>query len=379
MNELGPIIEQTYSAAIDPAAWPDLVGSLQKHFACTSAGLYNTDPRRREISIVNLRNIDPTYVQLYIDQYLYDNPWQRVPELQALGVIRTDASLDEHYNEPGYYRRTAYFNEFMKPQDFVHTLGVNLSAGAGVLSKLYLYRSSRCRPFSETDVERLRRLTPHLMKAVDVARRLADAQLETCGTLRVLDTLDLGVIFLDEQARVIEANDVALSLLRRRDGVTIQDAELSVSCRDDAAPLARAVDAALNLRRGQALDAPSTVRVRRASSRSPLRITAVPLPARVENPFCSRTAALAVVVVDPERDPSVDPEDLRRRHGLTRAEARLAQVLARGVSLREAADQVGVRYETARSYLKSIFQKTGASRQSELVRIMLQQAPGQLV
>lgn len=372
MDELGPIIEQTYSAAVEPAAWPSVVDSLQTYFGCISAGLYNADPRNGAVSLVHLRDIDPTYVQVYVEQFLCDNPWSRVPQLQALGVIRTNRSLDEHYNDSGYYRRTAYFNEFMKPQDFVHTLGVNLGAERGILSKLYLYRSSRCRPFTDLDVERLRRLTRHLMKAVDIARRLAGERLETDRTLRLFERLNLGVMFLDEHARLLEANDVAQSLLRERDGLRCDDDQIAALCRDDAARLACSIRAALELRRRPSMEPPATVLVRRSSSKMPLRVTAAPLPSNTDNPFCAHSAAVALIVVDPKLDPATAPDMLSRRHGLTRAEARLAQALACGASLREAAALIGVRYETARGYLKSVFQKTGASRQAELVRILLE-------
>jgi DNA-binding CsgD family transcriptional regulator len=58
---------------------------------------------------------------------------------------------------------------------------------------------------------------------------------------------------------------------------------------------------------------------------------------------------------------------LEDRFHLTRAEARLVVHLVQGTSLKSSAEALGVKYETVRSYLKSVFQKTGAHRQAELV------------
>lgn len=58
-------------------------------------------------------------------------------------------------------------------------------------------------------------------------------------------------------------------------------------------------------------------------------------------------------------------------YGLTRAEGRLAEALANGLSTSEAADAFGISPLTARTQLKSIFAKTGTSRQADLVRLML--------
>jgi DNA-binding CsgD family transcriptional regulator len=66
---------------------------------------------------------------------------------------------------------------------------------------------------------------------------------------------------------------------------------------------------------------------------------------------------------------------LREHFGLTPAEARLAHALATGCGLRAAAGEVGVGYETARGYIKILFQKTATRRQSDLVRRILEVAP----
>ncbi len=52
---------------------------------------------------------------------------------------------------------------------------------------------------------------------------------------------------------------------------------------------------------------------------------------------------------------------------LSRQEGRLVLELVSGVSLKEAAHNIGIRYETARGYLKSIFAKTGCNSQVTLI------------
>jgi DNA-binding CsgD family transcriptional regulator len=56
--------------------------------------------------------------------------------------------------------------------------------------------------------------------------------------------------------------------------------------------------------------------------------------------------------------------------GLSPAEARLASIIAGGIDLRTAAEDLGVKRDTARNQLKAIFAKTGAHRQSELVELL---------
>ena len=62
---------------------------------------------------------------------------------------------------------------------------------------------------------------------------------------------------------------------------------------------------------------------------------------------------------------------LRCHFGLTLAEARLALHLVAGETLRSAAVELGISYETTRSSLKNIFRKTETCRQAELVIVIL--------
>lgn len=66
-----------------------------------------------------------------------------------------------------------------------------------------------------------------------------------------------------------------------------------------------------------------------------------------------------------------DTARLRAEFGLTKAEARLALRLAQGSSLASAAQAFDVKLTTIRSQLQQIFAKTGTSRQSELVAMLL--------
>ena len=58
--------------------------------------------------------------------------------------------------------------------------------------------------------------------------------------------------------------------------------------------------------------------------------------------------------------------------GLTPAESRVALLLTDGHSTREIAEMIGVKSSTLKSQLSSIYRKTNTSRQSDLMRLMMQ-------
>lgn len=61
---------------------------------------------------------------------------------------------------------------------------------------------------------------------------------------------------------------------------------------------------------------------------------------------------------------------LQEYFDLTLAEVKLAQGLARGSSLEEAARQLNIKMSTARTQLASIFAKTDSQRQGKLIAIL---------
>lgn len=62
---------------------------------------------------------------------------------------------------------------------------------------------------------------------------------------------------------------------------------------------------------------------------------------------------------------------LSAQYGLTQAEARLVSALAAGETLAEYANARTLSLNTVKTHLKSIFDKTGHKRQSELIRDVL--------
>jgi len=74
-----------------------------------------------------------------------------------------------------------------------------------------------------------------------------------------------------------------------------------------------------------------------------------------------------LVLLDLDECLEPDATLLQEVLGLTKAEARLAVRLACGVTLEDIAEEHDISISTVRGQLKSVFAKTGASRQAELV------------
>jgi DNA-binding CsgD family transcriptional regulator len=110
------------------------------------------------------------------------------------------------------------------------------------------------------------------------------------------------------------------------------------------------------------------------SSRLPSPVRALPprlVVARVlrEAPFAlaNRKSQIASAL---DSLPVPSAESLQEYFDLTSAEVKLAQSLARGLSLEEAARHLTIKMSTARTQLASIFAKTDSQRQGKLIAIL---------
>jgi DNA-binding CsgD family transcriptional regulator len=81
--------------------------------------------------------------------------------------------------------------------------------------------------------------------------------------------------------------------------------------------------------------------------------------------------SIAVFIRDPQQAAEPPQQVISRLYGLTPTEASLAMLLANGLNLDEAAAELSVSRNTARAHLRAVFAKTGVTRQSGLVRLIL--------
>jgi DNA-binding CsgD family transcriptional regulator len=171
-----------------------------------------------------------------------------------------------------------------------------------------------------------------------------------------------GVIFVTGKGRVIYCNAAAEKLLRRGKGLALRCGRLSA--RDPATQQHLWALLQRDLAAGQSLV------VRRGDDERPLIVWAAPLPQRYASAVAPQPTVM-LLIRDPAQPRAPATELLSRLYRLTPAEARLARALAAGGGLRQAAASADMSYETARWYLKVLFQKTHTGRQVDLVARLL--------
>jgi DNA-binding CsgD family transcriptional regulator len=224
--------------------------------------------------------------------------------------------------------------------------------------------------FGEGDRVRVQAVAPHLMRAMRIFVRYAQAYRERAVYQTVVDRIGVGVALVDAKSAMMASNTIAGEILGGPNGLGVTQGRLVAHRPPVANVLARQVRAAAEAQTSAPSEPGRPLAIERNNNPSPLTLTVYPGPG-VEHGDAPLRRSAIVVMRDPDRRAAVSTHVVAQLFSLTPAEAALATLLAQGYDMEEAASTLGVRRNTARSQLQSIFAKTDAKRQSELVRMIL--------
>ncbi len=108
----------------------------------------------------------------------------------------------------------------------------------------------------------LRGVLPHLRQFVRIRQALAKAEARGASTIELLENPRIGIIYLDQQGRIVSVNDRARTILRHGDGVSDREGELRADRPDPAGAVAGWCPADRRCRRREWVDGASpSVRV----------------------------------------------------------------------------------------------------------------------
>ncbi len=189
------------------------------------------------------------------------------------------------------------------------------------------------------------------------------------------NAVPIGMIITDENARILQLNRTAEDLVIHGRGLVIHNGALSAKTRSDAACLRQTIsDIVTKARHGHGAKA-RAISLHRSADVHPISIVVKPLWCADRNDPRKRIGPFAnLIVADPDRRMEAPADLLRSFFDLTPAESVVLERLVHGLTLQEIADASGTSRNTVRNQLHIVFEKTGTSRQSELIKLVLSTA-----
>lgn len=362
-NELfDRLISQLYEGVLTDEGWSQALSTIATVTQSPQASIVVFDQQTQALAINESFGTFQEVVAAYNAHYhLVDEALFWVDSAPPGSWYLDCRDLGEHV-----IQRSAYYQDYFLRCDMATTLCNRLLGEGGINAFLSLQRRSGQPHYTDADLAAFGQFIPHVQRAVYLRlhmRRLA----ERTGLASIaLNGLRIPLLVLDEQGRILLANAEAETLLQRQPLLAVHQGCLQPRGLHTG-------QFARLLRSACGLGGPATAGgalVTDALGQPALRLLVQPLPTRLQT-FNQWARPLALVVLhDPSQPQSMQPCLLQQLYGLTPAEARLTLALCQGDTPAEAAQRAGVGIGTVRTQLRSIFAKTGAERQTDLIRML---------
>jgi DNA-binding CsgD family transcriptional regulator len=349
-------VEAIYAASGEPARWPDALDAIAACFDALGTVLMMQMPGGAMTTITS-----PTLIAAGRDYEAGE--WRNdfmVPRTIERGMMTDVCYTDRHLASPEEIATHPFYTGFRARHGLGSFIGAMVSPFGRLPVIVTMQGRARQPPYSDDDVTAFRRLAKHVERALVLTVRLLEAEAAQLALADALARLSCGVFLLDGAGAVVFGN--AASQRALGGDLALRDERLDVrgAARDAFAEMMR--------RATEGIAAVETVRPILAEGPDGKRLLLHALPMRIDDvrqaAFVSTRACVMAIELDPSQP--VDPAVLRDVLGLTLGEARLASSIGAGRSPRQAASDLNITEETARTILKRVFAKTGISKQSEL-------------
>lgn len=370
LNQFHRLVELVYEGPLEPRPWEAFLHELRRISGGRAAAFTLHHPNDGAMDVYVMAD-DPEDLidwheaeRIYIARYMQSDPLRndRVApgEIVIIDAFRTDLA----------------YTEFLRACQIAYTLRMGFAEPGGMRCWLDVIRSDAARPFTEDEQAFVRKLLPHLERALKLYAALMRTEAEKLLYEETIDHFVLGGLLLDGRSEVIHANSAAKAMLAARPDIRIRNRKIVLL--DSKAQ--RDLDEALAAIAGSpgVRGRPPHGRVIRIGTRPDAMLGLLIRPVPLMPYYQTEQAPHTVVYVSDlashleafQLSSSISHDLIAELFGLTRQQARLALLMADGRTLSEAAMEMGIGERTARNYSIDIYQRMGVKGQTDLVRIV---------
>ncbi len=211
------------------------------------------------------------------------------------------------------------------------------------------------------DSETLDTLLPHLESALALGANEQDLNSPRAQRLALFEELPLPICIVSRDLLVLSTTSKAGDELLQSAMLSLKDGRVYSADRQFARRLADAVVAAVDTGESRALSYS-----REQGKQETILVSSVPWNSGSNN----QSAAALFLNFEPNATKGLS-KALMDCYGLTRSEAEVTAYLVQGLSLKEISKIKGASVHTVRTQIKTVFGKTGTSRQGELVSLVM--------
>jgi DNA-binding CsgD family transcriptional regulator len=367
LDAFSKIVEGIYDCALDPSRWQETIGVIAE--LCRShygfLGVVDLEEARNELTFQV--GYDDHYQRLYEDTYGEMNPFTRRLQRLPIGTVATRGMLVDN-NE---FLESRFYKEWIKPQHICDGIGFNVLKSKRRVALLADHRLESEGRYGYAEVHLLGRFAPHICRSVAISDALNLRTIRSKALEITLEALVFGVYLVDRKGRILFMNRAGDHQVRTSHALRIGNSHLAPI---DPAAHAKLTDAIIQATADEA-ETPSeeiATLVLPGEENTGLVATILPLTrGERRNLSCTSGAAAVVFVQDPFTEARLSGQGFAQLYGLTASELRVMLVMLPGLSAHEAAETLEITEATVKTHLHHIYEKTGTSKQTELMHVFM--------
>jgi DNA-binding CsgD family transcriptional regulator len=374
-SSLHRLLDLIYDAAEHPTRWHGVYEAMRSALGVKSIHVLGIDRRHGTLSYSDGANLPVEGELAYMQRYRLDDP--RLPMILGKPVGEWTHCHEEVPQE--MVDTLPLYQELLLPYDRRYLSACTLVDTPEAAIIFSIHRGAAEGPLPPGTVAFLDRLMPHLRRAVRIGLRNFIYSTQALVGHLLVNKLRQPVILASPEGEVVHTNDAAQELLRTTRLVSVEDGLLRLPEPHLQELLRRCAAMEQSLKAADAHDAAG------AALASDFHSLRVAQPGQDESVYAFFTVlspqgamgtfglrpVVMLLFYHPQSAPAIDGNLLYAVFGLTPAEARIATLLAEGLSLKQIAQVQGTQHDTVRKQLRAIYQKTATNRQPELVRLLL--------
>jgi DNA-binding CsgD family transcriptional regulator len=267
------------------------------------------------------------------------------------------------------FTKSRFYLEWVRPQGWIDALGGTLEKTAMRYAAVSVIRHERNGVVDDEARRRMTLVVPHVRRAVLIGRVIDLHKVEAAALADTLDGLATAMFLVNSARQIIHTNAAGYAMQAAGDAIAAAGERL---CATDAVADQALRETLLNAERGDAAVGIKGIAVPMTALSGEHYIAHVlPLTSGARRKAgIAYSAVAAVFVRKATLDQPYPLEALATAYRLTPAELRVVVAIVQVVGVPEAAAALGISEPTVKTHLQRIFDKTGAKRQADLVKLV---------
>ncbi|MDN5001570.1 LuxR C-terminal-related transcriptional regulator [Bradyrhizobium sp. GCM10027634] len=360
-NRFSSLVGEIYDAAVDPTRRSAALGQVAGFVGGSAVTILSRDAARLSIEIHQHYGTDSRFRELYRDRYVELDPLLDrhldVGVEQAIGVADVMPYSD--------FVATSFYREWVEPQGAVDLATVTLERSSARTTILQVMRGRSRGTVDDAMRERMRLIAPHIQRSRVMGRQIRARSHTVADLAEVLDRLSTAIGLFDAEGRLVHANAACRQVLANGNLVAIVGDRI-VARNTQADKIFRSL---LDAVADDGAGSTSRRKIELMTSTDGQHYLAHAFSLTHERSLQGDGVATVLFLQKASMAPQLATAAIGAAFRLTPSELRVLMAIVELGGVPDIAAKLGIAETTVKTHLGRLFEKTGAGRQADLVKI----------